>query len=70
MENNNYKEYKTSVLMKRFLPYFKNRKGVLFMDLFCAGLTTVCELVLPMIIRHITNTGMNDLACLTVGLIG
>lgn len=70
MENNNYKEYKTSVLMKRFLPYFKNRKGVLFMDLFCAGLTTVCELVLPMIIRHITNTGMNDLASLTVGLIG
>ena len=36
------------------------------MDLFCAGLTTICELVLPMIIRYITNTGMNDLASLTV----
>ena len=36
------------------------------MDLFCAGLTTICELVLPMIIRYITNTGMTDLASLTV----
>ncbi len=38
-------------------------------DLFCAGLTTICELVLPMIIRYITNTGMNDLASLTVSII-
>ncbi len=38
-------------------------------DLFCAGLTTICELVLPMIIRYITNTGMNDLASLTVSVI-
>lgn len=65
-----YKEYKMSVLLKRFLPYFKKHKGVLIMDLFCAALTTVCELVLPMIIRHITNTGVNDLASLTIGLIG
>lgn len=70
MDQNQYKEYKTSELMKRFVPYFKKRRGVLFMDLFCAGLTTICELVLPMIIRHITNTGMNDLASLTVSLIG
>lgn len=70
MDNNQYKEYKTGELMKRFIPYFKKRRGVLFMDLFCAGLTTICELVLPMIIRHITNTGMNDLASLTVSMIG
>lgn len=56
--------------MKRFFPYFKRYKKMLFMDLFCAALTTVCELVLPMIIRHITNTGLNDLASLTVTLIG
>jgi len=68
--NTEYKEYKTGELMKRFLPYFKNHKRVLFMDLFCASLTTICELVLPMIIRHITNTGMNDLASLTIGVIG
>lgn len=39
-------------------------------DLACASLTTVCELVLPMIIRYITNTGMRDLASLSVGVIG
>ena len=36
------------------------------MDLFCAALTTVCELVLPLILRYITNIGMNDLASLTI----
>ena len=39
-------------------------------DLFCAALTTVCELVLPMIIRYITDTGLNDMASLTIALIG
>ncbi len=63
-------EYTTGALMKRFLPYFKNHKKVLITDLFCAALTTVCELVLPMIIRHITDTGLNDIASLTVALIG
>lgn len=72
MENRNtdYKEYKSGELMKRFLPYFKNHKKVLFMDLFCASLTTICELILPMIIRYITDTGLNDIASLTVGVIG
>ncbi len=67
MEN---KEYSTKTLMKRFLPYYGRHKGVVVMDLFCASLTTICELVLPMIIRQITNTGMYDFASLTVGLIG
>lgn len=39
------------------------------MDLFCAALTTLCELVLPMIMRYITNTGIRDLAALTVGTV-
>ncbi len=63
-------EYSTNALMKRFLPYFKKHKRVMITDLFCAALTTVCELVLPMIIRHITDTGLNDMASLTVSLIG
>ena len=63
-------EYTTGALMKRFLPYYKNHKRVMITDLFCAALTTVCELVLPMIIRHITDTGLNDIASLTVTLIG
>ncbi len=66
----NSREYTTKELMKRFLPYYTNHKGVLAMDLFCASLTTLCELVLPMIIRFITNTGLEDLASLTVEIIG
>ncbi len=63
------KEYRTSELMKRFMPYYAKHKGVIVMDLFCASLTTLCELVLPMILRYITNTGLNDLASLTVDIV-
>lgn len=63
-------EYKTSELIRRFLPYYKKHKGVLIMDLFCASLTTVCDLVLPMILRYLTNTGLNDLESLTIGIVG
>lgn len=67
MEN---KEYPTRELMRRFLPYYGKHKGVIITDLSCAALTTLCELVLPMIIRYITNTGMQNLAELTVGVVG
>ena len=40
--------------------------GIMVTDLFCAALTTVCELVLPLILRYITNVGMKDLSALTV----
>jgi len=39
------------------------------LDLFCAALTTVCELVLPLIIRYLTDMGMNNLQGLTVRII-
>lgn len=63
------REYKTRELMQRFTPYFKKYYSTLAMDLFCAALTTICELVLPMIMRYITNVGIKDLAALTVGTI-
>lgn len=63
------KTYKSGELLKRFLPYYGKYWKIVVIDLFCAGLTTICELVLPMIIRYITNTGMNDLAFLTVAII-
>ncbi len=62
--------YSSKVLIKRFLPYFKNHKKTLAMDLFCAALTTGCELVLPLIMRYITNEGIRDLAGLSVKTIG
>lgn len=60
---------KTSYLLKRFIPYFKKYRWVLLLDLFCAALTTVCELVLPLIIRYLTDMGMNNLQGLTVRII-
>ena len=57
---------KTSTLLKRFAPYYQKYLGIMTMDLFCAALTTVCELVLPLILRYITNIGMTDLTALTV----
>ena len=61
---------KKKAFIKRFIPYFYPYKHLLFFDLFCAALTTVCELVLPMILRYITNQGLEDLAALSVGTIG
>lgn len=66
----NEKEYKTKELIKRFIPYYRNHRKIIILDLFCAALTTVCELVLPMIIRFLTNTGMQDITQLTVSVIG
>ena len=63
------KSYKTTELFKRFLPYYGKYKRTLIFDLFCAALTTVCELVLPLIMRYITNEGINDLANLSVKII-
>lgn len=57
---------KTSYLLKRFVPYFKKYRWILALDLLCAAFTTVCELVLPLIIRYLTDMGMNDLESLTI----
>ena len=56
-------------LLKRFLPYYKKHLPTMVFDLFCAALTTVCELVLPMIVREITGRATEDLASLTIPLI-
>ncbi|MEA4889288.1 MAG: ABC transporter ATP-binding protein [Clostridiaceae bacterium] len=60
---------KTRLLIGRFLPYFRKYRLILLLDLICAALTTVCELVLPLIVRQIIDRGMNDMASLTVQLI-
>lgn len=64
------RHYTSKELFKRFAPYYKKYRVTLVMDLFCAALTTVCELVLPLIMRYITNEGLRDLAALSVGTIG
>lgn len=56
-------------LIQRFIPYFIKYKQVLFLDLFCAALTTVCELVLPMILRFITSVAETNVHALTYDII-
>ena len=63
------RKYTTSELIKRFMPYFKPYYKTLFTDLFCAALTTICEIILPLIIRQITNTALQDVALLTTKMI-
>ena len=54
-----------SGVIKSFVKYFRPYLGILLLDLFFACLSTVCELVLPMIVRHITNVaGLGDGALL------
>ena len=57
------------MLKKHFFPYFSKHKAVLALDLFCAALTTLCEIVLPMIVREITSIATDDISKLTLELI-
>ena len=63
------KAMSTKYLLKRFYPYFKPYWHILVLDLFCASLTSVCDLVLPVIVRYITNTVTASPADLTVELV-
>ncbi len=63
------KRYSTWELIKRFSPYLFKYKKMLYFDLFCASMTTLCDIVLPRIMSHLTNTAMYNAADLTVALI-
>ncbi len=63
---NQERKYKSSELLKRFLPYYKKYLPTVFFDLFCASLTTICEIILPLIMRSITNAGVEGFATLTI----
>ena len=59
----------TKYLLKRFYPYFRPYLHILVFDLFCASMTSVCDLVLPLIVRFITNTVTTSPSDLTVELV-
>ena len=67
--NGNQRTMKTSELVRRFLPYFRPYRGMLALDLFCAMLTTLCDLVLPMIVRSITGMASSSATALTVAYV-
>ena len=56
-------------LLRRFWPYEKKYWRTMVLDLLCAALTCLCDLVLPLILRYITNTAVDNLAALTVGVV-
>ncbi|MBQ3151175.1 MAG: ABC transporter ATP-binding protein [Clostridia bacterium] len=60
---------KNKALLSRFMPYLKAERKTLAFDLFCASLTTVCEIVLPLIVREVTNASIETVGTLTVSLI-
>lgn len=62
-------EKKKPGLFRRFLPYYKRYWPTVVMDLACAGLTTLCELALPLIVRTITGVATEDPARLTMDMI-
>ena len=56
-------------LMRRFWPYLRKYRHILLLDLFCAALTTLCDMVLPLIMRYLTNTATTNLAALTAQVV-
>ena len=60
---------KNKNLIKKVLPYFYKYRFTLFLDLLCAGLTTASEMILPLILRALTNRGMEDVASITFDFI-
>ncbi len=64
------RQMSTGTLIRRFVPYYRKYLPTLLFDLFCACLTTVCELALPMIVREITGrAAMGGIGELTTGFI-
>lgn len=70
MNKNENKQYPIKELLGRFMPYLMKYRKLLCMDLFCASLTTLCDIVLPRIMSNLTNTAMYAAANLTIGLVG
>lgn len=53
-------------LIKGFFPYLKEHIPTLTMVLLCTAFSAACEIVLPLIVREITNTATSSLAALTL----
>ncbi len=70
IETNTGKQtYSSRELIGRFLPYIKKYRGLLYLDLFFASLTTLCDIVLPMIMRRLTNSALGNSEALTVAIL-
>lgn len=55
--------------IRKIFPYFNKYRSILIIDLICAAFTTASEMILPLILRYLSNTGINNFEELTMGLI-
>lgn len=56
-------------MLRRFMPYLLRYKKILFLDLCCAALTTVCDMVLPLIVSYLTTAATEPAVALTVEMV-
>lgn len=52
---NNKREFSNKYLLKRFIPYYKSYQKILTIDLISAALTTVSQLILPLLLSYLTD---------------
>ncbi len=57
---------KSFSLVKRFFPYLKKHLGTEALVLCCVAVSAACDITLPLIVREITNAGVEDIASLTL----
>ena len=50
----------SGALIRRFLSYLAKYKKTLFIDLFCAAMTTLCDIILPKICLLYTSPSPRD----------
>lgn len=53
-------------MFRRFMPYLLRYKGILILDLFCAALTTLCDMILPLIMSYLTTAATDTAVVLTI----
>ncbi len=58
--------YSSAHLIRRFSEYMRPYRVLLILDLFFAGLTTLCDIVLPVIMQRLTNSATGSADPLTV----
>lgn len=56
-------------MLRRFMPYLLRYKKILLLDLCCAALTTVCDMVLPLIVSYLTTAATEPAVALTVEMV-
>lgn len=56
-------------MLRRFMPYLLRYKKILLLDLCCAALTTVCDMVLPLIVSYLTTAATEPTVALTVEMV-